>query len=345
MGKYSLDAFEVYPLQKLRPAMTAPEESCYRPVELYQAQLEPDSGGWLAPPPVDGNVVLRLIPDETKDLEDACGFIRRMGRCLAGGEGLAALVLTEGRFSGTDRDRLVQAYHQAFENTFLLAQPGTALMAACRRAGVNVGLWLDLSRGIIPLRRSIGEENLARNWEKAPVYIYAKEGLTENRLDAARRWHASGANVPGVLGPRMTLRRMMFPRDLTSGGPMPLRLWWQNLGTAPFYRDVEICLELRRNGERYPVFLPEGTMRPGLGDTTCNVTARLPRVEGTFGLWCGLRDGNILLPLAMDALCEDGMYRIGSMALDGAPRPYLETLWEETYADGYYPLEDPAQPE
>jgi len=277
-------------------------------------------------------------------MEDVCGFIRRMGRCLEGGRDLAGVVLPEGDFSGTDRDRLVMAFRQAFSETFLLVRPGTAMPDACRRAGVNAGLWLEPDRGIIPLRRSIGEGNLARNWEKAPVYLYAEHDLTGAELDAARRWHTSGANVRAVLGPRMTLRRMMFPRDLTAGGPMPLRLWWQNLGTAPFYRDVEICLELRREGERHPVSLPEKTMRPGLGDTTHNVTAVLPNAEGEFELWCGLRCGG-MLRLSMEAPCEAGMYRIGSITLDTLPRPYLEKLWEETYADGYYPLEDPAQPE
>ena len=346
MGKYSLDAFEVHPLQKLRPLMKAPEADCYRLLELHQVELEPGSGELLSPPPVgEGQVILQLHLDGEKDLEDVCGFIRRMGRCLEGGRKLAGVVLADGDFSGPQRDRLVQAYHQAFESTFLLAQPGTAMMDACRRAGGNVGLWLALDRGIIPLRRSIGQGDMARNWEKAPVYIFVKGDLNEAQLDAARRWHSSGANVPAVLGPRMTLRRMMFPRELTAGGPMPLRLWWQNLGTAPCYRDAEICLELRKDRARYPIALPEKTVRPGLGDSTFNVTAVLPQVTGSFDLRCGLRYGDAMLPLAMDAPCEKGMYRVGQVTLDGLSRPYLATLWEETYADGYYPLEDPAQPE
>lgn len=345
MGKYSLDAFEVHPLVKLRPAMTAPQGDSYRLAELYQAELEPESGELLVPGPVGtGAVVVRLHPDETKDPEDICGFLRRMGYCLEGGRNLAGVVLTEGNFSGTKLEQLVNAYRQAFENTFLLVQPDSEAVAVCRRMGADFGLWLELNRGILPLRRSIGQGNLARNWEKCPVFVAAEGALTEAELDAARRWHSSGANVDAVLGPRMTLRRMMFPRELTAGGPMPLRLWWQNLGTAPCYREVEILLELRREGESYPVFLPEKTMMPGLGDTTFNVTAVLPRTMGEFELWCGLRCGE-MLPLAMDVPRENGMYRIGRITLDQVSRPYLATMWEETYADGYYPLEDPAQPE
>ena len=345
MGKYALDAFEAHPLVKLRPVMAAPAESSYRLLELRQGVLEPEKGKLLSPPPVgEGRVILRLHLGGS-DLADACGFIRRMGFCYEGGKGLAGLVLTEGAFSGTALDQLVQACRQGFEETFLLAQPGTALAEACVRKGVKFGLWLDLRRGILPLRRSIGQGNLARNWENCPVYVYSGQELTPAEGDAARRWHASGADVSAPLGPVMTLRRLMFPRDLTAGGELPLRMWWQNLGTAPMYRDVEICLELRRGQERFPILLPEAAFRPGMGDSTVNTTARLPDVQGTFELRCGLRRGDAMLKLAMEVPEAAGMYTVGQITLDDIRRPYLATMWEETYADGYYPLEDPAQPE
>lgn len=346
MGKYSLDAFEVHPLVKLRPSMTEPAADSYQLLELSQLELEPKSGSLRMPPPVDtGRVILRLKLDGNEDLADACGFIRRMGYCYDGGKLLEGVVMTEGPFSCAEGNQLVQAYRQAFEDTYLLAEPGAELAEIANRVGAKFGLWLSLNRGILPLRRSIGCGNLARNWENCPVYIWSGREMTAEELDAARRWHASGADVPAILGPRMTLRRMMFPEHLTAGGPLPLRIWWQNLGTAPCYRDVEICLELRRNGERHRVMLSEKTVRPGMGDTTFNTIGSLPQENGTFELWCGLCSRDAWLPLAMDAYCEAGMYRIGQITLDDIPRPYLSTMWEETYADGYYPLEDPAQPE
>lgn len=346
MGKYSLDAFEVHPLVKLRPVVTDPEADGYRLLELCQAELEPKPGELLTPPPVgSGKVILRLNVSENADIADACGFIRRMGFCYEGGKLLAGVVMTEGVFSGTALDQLAQAYRQGFENTYLLAEPGSALAESCSRAGVKFGLWLPLERGILPLRRSIGRGNLARNWESCPVYIWAGRDLTTEELDAACRWHASGADVPAILGPRMTLRRMMFPRELTAGGPLPLRMWWQNVGTAPMYRDVEICLELCNGENRFPIQIPEAGFRPGMGDATFNTTAILPEIRGTFALRCGLRCQGAMLKLSMDAPEENGMYTVGEMTLDDAARPYLATMWEEAYADGYYPLEDPAQPE
>lgn len=346
MGKYSLDAFEAHPLTKLRPLTAAPGADCCRILELYQSELEPKTGELLAPPPVGhGEVVLRLHLAEDADLADADGFIRRMGFCYGGGKMLAGVVMTEGVYSGTALDQLARAYRQGFDHTYALAEPGTGLAEACARAGMGFGLWLPLEQGILRLRRSIAKNNLARNWEKYPVYVYSGRDLTAEELDAACRWHAGAAEIPAVLGARLTLRRMMFPRELTAGGPMPLRMWWQNLGNAPMYRDAEICLELYDGKKRYPILLPEGEFRPGMGDSTVNTTARLPDVLGVFDLRCALRCRGNMLKLAMDAPEENGMYTVGQITLDGVTRPYLATMWEQTYADGYYPLEDPAQPE
>lgn len=345
MGKYSIDAFEVHPLVKLRPVTTKPGEISFQLLELHQAELE--KGELLAPPAVAGEkVILLLHLDEKSDLADACGFIRRMGSCYEGGKGFAAVVMAMGHFDGVACEQLVQAYAQGFDATFLLAEPGNGVAQICRRMGVSFGLWLELDRGILPLRRSIGQENLARIWEKCPVYLYAGRNLTEEELDAARRWHISGADVSLTCGGWMTLRRMMFPKGLTTGGVMPLRLWWQNIGTAPIYENVQLQLELRYGENRYEIEAPATVDRPGVGDSTMNLLAKLPVVPcGTYELWSSLKAGEKFLPLAMEAQEDKGMYHVGQVNLDDVSRPYLATMWEEQYADGYYPLEDPAQPE
>ena len=347
MGKYSLDAFEQYPLVKLRPAMGNPADTCYRLLELSQTELESKSGELLCPPEIgEGNVILCLRLDAERDLADTCGFVRRMGSCYAGGKGLLGVVLTAGGFTGPAACELLGAYRQGFESTILLVEPGTELVEVCRKMGVVPGLWLPLSRGILDLRRSIARANLERTWRTMPVYVYADRPLDVEELDAARRWHSSGADCMAALGPCMTLRRLMFPKDLTSGGALPLRMWWQNLGTAPLYCDVSVRLELRSGAERYAISVP-GEMRPGMGDTTFNVTTRLPEVPcGTYSLWIGLKGGHGFLPLAVnDAKTDGGMVSVGEITLDDVCRPHLATMWETQYADGYYPLEDPAQPE
>lgn len=346
MGKYSLDAFEQYPLIKLRPVVTEPHLDCYRLLALSWSELEPKAGDRLAPPEIgEGAVILRINLDTDRDISEACGFIRRVGACYAGGKALAGVVLTAGKFTGAAAGELVKAYRQGFEAAVLLAQPESELMELCRKMEITPGLWLELSNGVLALRRSIARTNLERTWRSRPVYVYADKMLDEQELDAARRWHSSGVDSMTALGARMTLRRVMFPKDLTSGGPLPLRMWWQNLGTAPMYREVKVCLVLQNGAQRYDISVPGG-MTPGLGDTTFNVTARLPRVPcGTYHLWAGLGTDEGVLPLAVDAPVENGLYRIGEITLDGIERPYLTVMWEELYADGYYPLEDPAQPE
>lgn len=346
MGKYSLDAFEQYPLVKLRPVMAKPAATCYRLMELSQAELE-KNGELLSPPEIgEGTVILALRLDGGRDLADTCGFIRRMGSFFSGGKGLGGVVLTTGGFAGTSLGELLRAYRQGFELTHLLVEPGTELVEACRREGIAFGLWLPISRGVLELRRSIAQGNLERTWRTVPVYLYAGRALEAAEFDAACRWHSSGADRMAPLGPYMTLRRLMFPKDLTSGGAFPLRMWWQNLGTAPLYQSVNVRLQLRNGEDRHAVPVP-GTMCPGLGDTTFNVTALLPQVgNGTYSLWIGLEGANGFLPLAVDAAEKDGgMVCIGELTLDDVCRPYLETMWETQYADGYYPLEDPAQPE
>ena len=345
MGKYSIDAFEVHPLVKLRPVTTKPGETSFQLLELHQAELE--KGELLAPPAVDGEkVILLLHLDEKRDLSDACGFVRRMGSCYEGGKGFAAVVMAMGHFDGVACEQLVKAYAQGFDATFLLAEPGKGVAEICRRMDVFFGLWLELDRGILPLRRSIGRENLARVWEKCPVYLRAGRDLTEEELDAARRWHIGGADVSLTCGGWMTLRRMMFPKGLTTGGVMPLRLWWQNIGTAPLCESVQLQLEMRCGENRYEIEASATLDRPGVGDSTMNLLAKLPVVPcGTYELWCGLKAGEKFMPLAMEAAEDKGMYHVGQVTLDDVSRPYLATMWEEQYADGYYPLEDPAQPE
>ena len=345
MGKYSIDAFEVHPLVKLRPVTTKPGVTRFQLMELHQAELETEE--LPVPPAVDGeNVILLLHLDEKSDLPDACGFIRRMGSCYKGGKGVAAVVMAMGHFNGVAQEQLVRAYAQGFDETFLLAAPGSGLAEVCRRMDIPFGLWLELGRGILPLRRSIGQENVARVWGKCPVYLHAGRELTEEELDAACRWHISGADVPLTCGGCLTLRRMMFPNGLTTDGLMPLRLWWQNIGTAPIYETVRLQLELRSGDERYEIEAPGALDHPGVGDSTMNLLAKLPQVPcGTYELWIGLEAGKKYLPLAMEAAEDKGMYHVGQVTLDAESRPYLAAMWEEQYADGYYPLEDPAQPE
>ena len=64
MGKYSIDAFEQYPLVKIRPKVMQAAASCYRLVSLSWAQLETEDGRLLSPgAPGGGTMILQLNLD------------------------------------------------------------------------------------------------------------------------------------------------------------------------------------------------------------------------------------------------------------------------------------------
>ena len=143
MGKYSIDAFEQHPLCKIRPRVAPMTDSAYRLMNLSWRAMEPEDGELLTPPDVgEGRMILRLDLDKSSDAADACGFIRRMGRCYQGGKGLAGVMVSAGSCSAAELLQIAQAYAQGFENTFLLTEPGTALMDACCAQHIKTGLWL-----------------------------------------------------------------------------------------------------------------------------------------------------------------------------------------------------------
>ena len=236
---------------------------------------------------------------------------------------------------------IAKAYLQGFPGIPLLSAPDDPLMAYLPDAG----LWLEPDWGILPLRLAIARNRLERRWRQHPVYARTASPLTEEVRQALARWHCTACNMPGPWGPQMTLRRLMFPRDLTAGAEAPFRMWWQNLGTAPLYGPANALLFLEKNGRLFPL---TGNMpvECHLGDTTCNPLLTLPELpDGEYALLCALEFGGKRLPLSMKVPNRDGLYSIGAVHLDHIPRPYLRTMWQAQYADGYYPLEDPAAPE
>lgn len=327
MGKYALDAFEAHPLTKLRPPMAAPGSSSFTLVSA-PAEIQGDSPALLRP----------ALPDS---LETACALLARMAETLPHSPKPIAVAATGRSFPEEALPRLAQAYIQSFPGMALLAAPDDPLMPHLPEAG----LWLEADRGILPLRLAIARNHLERRWRQHPVYAWTEQPLTEEVLQALTRWHCTACNLPGPFGPQMTLRRLMFPRALTAGAQAPFRMWWQNLGTAPIYGPAAALLVLEKDGTRFPLD-GDAPIECRLGDATCNPTLTLPDLpDGEYPLLCALEADGRRLPLSMEVPSKDGLYTVGTVRLDHTPRPYLQTMWQAQYADGYYPLEDPAAPE
>lgn len=327
MGKYSLDAFETYPLVKLRPPMAAPGDTSFTLIS--------------SPAEARGNGPFVLRPELPGGPDAACAALAQM-TCIPSGNVRPDAVVASGcGFPDAALPAIAKAYLQGFPGIPLLSAPDDPLMAYLPDAG----LWLEPDWGILPLRLAIARNRLERRWRQHPVYARTASPLTEEVRQALVRWHCTACNMPGPWGPQMALRRLMFPRDLTAGAEAPFRMWWQNLGTAPLYGPANALLFLEKNGRLFPL---TGNMpvECHLGDTTCNPLLTLPELpDGEYALLCALEFGGKRLPLSMKVPNRDGLYSIGAVHLDHIPRPYLRTMWQAQYADGYYPLEDPAAPE
>lgn len=327
MGKYSLDAFETHPLVKLRPPMAAPGDTSFTLIS--------------SPADARGNGPFVLRPELPGGPDAACAALAQMACIHSGNVRPDAVVASGCGFPEAALPAIAKAYLQGFPGIPLLSAPDDPLMAYLPDAG----LWLEPDWGILPLRLAIARNRLERRWRQHPVYARTASPLTEEVRQALARWHCTACNMPGPWGPQMALRRMMFPRDLTAGAEAPFRMWWQNLGTAPLYGPAKALLFLEKNGRLFPL---TGNMpvECHLGDTTCNPLLTLPELpDGEYALLCALEFGGKRLPLSMKVPNRDGLYSIGAVHLDHIPRPYLRTMWQAQYADGYYPLEDPAAPE
>lgn len=325
MGKYSLDAFERYPLTKLRPK-TPPPDTQYTPIASLVCPALPDR---FAP-----GTLLRLTWSETQpDL----AYLRSLSR-LCPPERAAGIILDGAAVENPAA--LCRDLLSCFPGIPFFAPPGSSL-----RPDVPCGLFLDLSQGILPLRLAVARHHLEESWREIPVCVSAAEPLTSEVQEALTRWHCSFCSAPAIVGPRLTLRRLMFPRDLTANAPAPFRMWWQNLGPAPLYTPALPRLALEYQGRPVPLGGGE-PMAVSLGDAVCNPMLTLPDLpDGEYPLLCALEVNGQKQRLCMDAARADGFYTVGTIHLDHTPRPYLQTMWLDQYADGYYPLEDPAAPE
>ena len=325
MGKYSLDAFERYPLTKLRPKMAAPEVRATPLVSLALPAL---------PDRVPPGSLLRLTWREA--LPDAASVQALRALCRSG----PPAGIIAGGNGCPDPAALDAVLRESFPDVPVFTAPDDPLMSYG-----NSGLFLDLSRGVLPLRLAVAKHHLEALWRRRPVCVYSGTPLDAEALEAVRRWHCSFCNVPAIVGAQLTLRRLMFPRDLTAGASAPFRMWWQNLGPAPLYAEAVPRLAVAYHGK--PVFLTgECRMTVSMGDAVCNAVFTLPDLpDGEFPLLCALESNGQRQRLCMDVPGTDGLYAIGTVHLDHTSRPSLQTMWQEQYADGYYPLEDPAEPE
>lgn len=212
--------------------------------------------------------------------------------------------------------------------------------------GLAGGLVATVGENPYDVCEAFAEHGAQQLFKQMPVLVsftHAGKGFAKY----ARQWHA--AAVEGVDAPAgwcIALRRLTYPKELSSGGFAPMRFWWVNKGPSYCHEEVEVRLRLERDGEYTSIVLHDRTNCFHLADRTYNEIVRLPEVApGLYHLQFGLFSMNgTALVMAHDGRTDDGYYPADVMNIDDVPRAELQSIWDGFYPDGYYPLEDPKEP-
>ncbi|MGK3981508.1 DUF4832 domain-containing protein [Sorangium sp. So ce136] len=253
--------------------------------------------------------------------------------------------------------KLVDIYFKAFKKTPLLVndQPNVIDHAVGKGSGWRVDCWGDMrssepninwSHMLDSYPELIARPAVREAWRRGPVSLetcgVAGDWLAagwdvDTILEQALAWHASTINLKSSaippewrgkfddfarrLGYRLVLRRLEHPKKVKAGGPMKIKLWWQNAGVAPVYRPFPMSLELRAEGGAGAVEVPLDVRTLLPGDTTWEGELRAPAGlgPGTYALRLALLDPRTRAPairLAIEGREPDGWYRLGSVTVE-----------------------------
>lgn len=344
MNIYSLDYFEqTLPVDKIRPPYQKPQADGPR-----LAVCDVKQAGWDGTVPVPSQEHISLLsphPAAGSDRAETDHFLQRLGMHTGGGRGFAGVLLDPDCMDPAP----ISAWRRAFDAAPLIVRADRPQqIAALRREGIPFGLLLDASGGTRPVRRQLATQDLQCVWQSSPVFLLAKgcPDEAEALSRALESWHVLAADVPGALPGALLVRRVTYPKALSSGGAFPVRLWLQNVGGTPVYPVSRLQLMLRGAAECREIPLRMAAQAWPVGDTVYNEIAQLPGLApGDYQLLCRVwrMDGCGAVPLGEEAE-TDGWYPLGKLTLDDTPRPELYTVWDNYYPDGYYPLVDPPLP-
>ncbi|RED66348.1 DUF4832 domain-containing protein [Cohnella lupini] len=358
---FSLESYEQYSTSVFRPRRLAqpfsdPDAGRFTYVEVAWNEGEPSRGAYrlegmkeAIAAAINPVLVLRpVLPLWAK--EDPAGyfaaFIRKVGSDADSEGRLAGIVIV----ALSDSKEEWNAYMDSFQATPLLADlHHTALIHHLRERNREFGLLVTCSESTwIDCCEAFATQQLHHVWRSKPVVLHVTEPSSGPSVEReALRWHASLANISMELGGRLELRRMTYSSSVTSGGSLPLRLWFVNTGSSRLYREFELRLRLKREDATYVIPVRADSQAWLTGDLVHNEVLRIPEVtEGDYSIALGLflRDGSPIRLHIQDQ--EDGgYYEAGTLRVESPGEDPLLRIWETYYPEGYYPLEDPKVPE
>ncbi len=344
MGKYSLENYEQYPTVRCRPAEKrepAPGAgiSTFQTVTVRLGEAEPA-------------LTARTLLELHIAAEAISGIAAAESALRLFASRLYRHPLVLGVTVRCDADaavcrRLWEAAAEAFapKRYYVPAHDGAQLDYALRR-GFARGLYIRVGCDVLDTCEAMAQNGAQKLYRQMPVLVSVPEGA-QQLAAYVLGWHAAAVEgIQTAAGWQLALRRVTFPKALSSGGFSPMRFWWTNRGPSYCHEQTEVRLRLSKDGQTAPIPLGDRSHCIPLADRAYNEIVRLPQVEpGVYALEFGLflADGTPLT-LAHDAPTADGYYYACDIALDAVPRPELEHIWDRYAPDGYYPLEDPKEP-
>lgn len=345
MGKYSLDGYERYPVIRCRPQETGePVEGAgirrFQTVRLRLGQLPELTQKTL--------LLLSVGQEETAHMAEAESALRSLAAAYCR-HPLVLGVTVETAGSGAAKRRLWETAAEAFAPRRLIIpiQDGEQLDYALKH-GFAGGILARIGKNPYDTCEAFAEQQAQQLFKRMPVLVSAEGCAPPAAAAFARQWHAAATeNIPDALaGWRIALRRLVYPRALSSGGFAPLQFWWTNQGPSFFHGPAEVRLRMVGEKGAYPIALQDKPGRIPLADRVHNEIVRLPETPvGDYRLEYGIFDGEgNALTLCHHGRTADGYYPADVMHIDDTPRPEYQHIWDDYSPDGYYPLEDPKVP-
>jgi hypothetical protein len=343
MGKYSLESYERYQMVKCRPlqkkeAIDGAGISNFATVDVALGGEQPN---------LQGKSLLKVsVPDVPLEaMADTESRLRALAAKYYRNPLAIGVTLVACGHEALQR-RLWETAAEAFAPVryYVPVEDGAQLDYALKH-GFAKGLLVTVGENVYDACEAFAENNAQQLYKQMPVLV-----SIPNRQDLAQHvqgWHAVA--VEGVEAPAgfcIALRRLNYPKVLSSGGFAPMRFWWANKGPSYCHEKTQVRLRIQKDGRYIPIALSDCPDKIHLADRVHNEIVRLPEAEpGTYRLEYGLfTEAGEALVLAHDGRTADGYYYAGELTLDDTPRPEYETIWDDFFADGYYPLEDPKEP-
>lgn len=344
MDKYSLESYERVRMTKCRPAEIAEVDPDLREETFVTVTAEQGK----AMPALTGKTLLKVrIPETMEDPLRAESAMRSLAACFFQHPLVIGVTLSAGG-SETWRMRLWDAVSDAFapKRIYVPVNDWGLLDDALKRGWMG-GLLAEIGNNALDTCEAFAQQNAQQLYKRFPVLV-RREGEEKNAAGYAEQWHALAVeNIPDArVGFRIALRRLTYPRELSSGGFAPMRFWWTNRGPSYCHGKTEVRLRLEKAGKTLQIPLQDRPEHIPLADRVHNEIVKLPQAApGTYRLEYGLFDETgKALPLCNEGRTGDGYYPAGEMCLDDRQRPEYERLWESYSPDGYYPLFDPRVP-